>query len=499
MNRLAMFVPLAKADAVTRMVYGYFDETPDRSGEVFDYVTSKPQIQSWSDEFVKATDGRSAGNIRAQHGNVAAGKLVELTFDDDLKKVGFAAKIVDDNEWQKVEEGVYTGFSPGGRYAKRWQDGAHRRYTAEFRELSIVDVPCNPAAAFTMVKADGVEEQIEFVMAKAYEPGNDATKARAEEMAKAANGTFKDFVVQARADLIAENATAELAKMHGDEPPASAVTPLDTALAKADAAVAAANAASAALAQAQGPFSNLTLVGPALLQIAEPIMAKGIDMYSVKWLATILSDFSCLQSSVTWEEKYDDDNPGMKLATQAADIVSKMGALLIAMAKDSVADMIAYIQTSGIVVEPAEGMDMALATQIVDFVKAETSVMEKAAMRVTWITPSVSVELQAENERLTKSLEAVTPRVEALTKALETVTSERAVERVAATKLQADFDEMSKRAEPAKGVLIVVDKEADGVPSDNLAKADDAPLTFHQRLAKLPPGPARAKFMLERK
>ena len=65
------------------------------------------------------------------------------------------AKIVDDNEWKKVEEGVYTGFSPGGRYAKRWQDGAYRRYTPDVRELSIVDVPCNPSATFTMVKADG--------------------------------------------------------------------------------------------------------------------------------------------------------------------------------------------------------------------------------------------------------------------------------------------------------------------------------------------------------
>jgi hypothetical protein len=167
---------------------------------------------------VKASDGKSLGNIRGQHSNIAAGKLVELTFDD-LKKVGFVAKIVDDNEWQKVEEGVYTGFSPGGKYAKRWQDGAHKRYTPLVRELSIVDVPCNPNATFTMVKADGAEEEVSFVLAKAYEPGNEATlEARRDVLAKAAGGQekAKNFVVQARAELIAENAAEALAKMAGD-------------------------------------------------------------------------------------------------------------------------------------------------------------------------------------------------------------------------------------------------------------------------------------------
>lgn len=33
-DRLAMFIPLQKADAAQRLVYGWFDETPDRAGEV---------------------------------------------------------------------------------------------------------------------------------------------------------------------------------------------------------------------------------------------------------------------------------------------------------------------------------------------------------------------------------------------------------------------------------------------------------------------------------
>ncbi|WP_404711750.1 hypothetical protein [Sphingomonas sp. MMS24-J13] len=226
MDRLALFIPLAKADAARRLVYGHFDETPDRAGEVFDYASSKPHIAAWSGGIAKASDGKSYGNIRAQHGRNACGKLVDISFDDELKKVGFVAKIVDDDEWRKVEEGVYTGFSPGGRYAKRWQDGAVKRYTADVRELSIVDVPCNPAATFTMIKADGAEEPVRFILAKAYEPGNDATLDRAAALAQAAGraGRRNDFVAKARAELIAENADEALAKMADAPPPDDAST-----------------------------------------------------------------------------------------------------------------------------------------------------------------------------------------------------------------------------------------------------------------------------------
>ena len=142
MKKLAMFVPLVKADAAQRLVYGIFDETPDAAREVFDYASSKPLFKAWSDRMPKASEGKSLGNIRGQHNpQIAAGKLVSMVFDDMKKAILFCARIVDDAEWQKVEEGVYTGFSPGGSYARRWRDGEHMRYTANPRELSIVDVP----------------------------------------------------------------------------------------------------------------------------------------------------------------------------------------------------------------------------------------------------------------------------------------------------------------------------------------------------------------------
>jgi hypothetical protein len=159
---MSLFIPLRKVDAAQRMVYGQIDETPDRAGEVFDYKSSKRHFQTWSRSVRKATDGKSLGNVRAMHGAVAAGKLESIQFDDEARCIQLVARIVDDAEWQKVEQGVYTGFSPGGRYIKRWRDGAYTRYTAEPSEISIVDLPCIPSASFTMVKVDGAEVEVPF-------------------------------------------------------------------------------------------------------------------------------------------------------------------------------------------------------------------------------------------------------------------------------------------------------------------------------------------------
>jgi len=161
-----MFVPITKIDEEKRLVYGIVTaESPDKSGEICDYETTVPHYKSWSSEFVKVTDGKSLGNIRAMHGKVAVGKAVDLTFDDVNKKISVCAKIVDDNEWKKCLDGVYTGFSQGGSYVKRWddpKDPALKRYTAKPTEISLVDVPCLPIATFEYVKSDGSVEMRKF-------------------------------------------------------------------------------------------------------------------------------------------------------------------------------------------------------------------------------------------------------------------------------------------------------------------------------------------------
>lgn len=168
-----VFARLFKVDTVNRMVYGRaVQEVPDASGEIFDYKSSKPYFEKWVADTKEATAGKSLGNIRAMHGAIAAGKAVEVTFQDDECAIDLAAKIVDDNEWAKVLEGVYTGFSIGGSYVgKKQKDGDLMRYTASPTEISLVDKPCIPTAmfydvvkaqGFTVIKADGVEDHVEF-------------------------------------------------------------------------------------------------------------------------------------------------------------------------------------------------------------------------------------------------------------------------------------------------------------------------------------------------
>jgi hypothetical protein len=164
MSTLELFLPLAKVDLDQRIVHGIATaEAPDRGGEICDYASTKPYFETWSAEARSASGGKSLGAVRAMHGRVAAGKLTDISFDDEGKRILVSAKIVDDDEWLKVTEGVYTGFSQGGRYVKRWPDPETglTRFTAEPTEISLVDLPCLPDATFEVVK-DGVVEKRAF-------------------------------------------------------------------------------------------------------------------------------------------------------------------------------------------------------------------------------------------------------------------------------------------------------------------------------------------------
>lgn len=159
MNTFNLFIPITKVDVDQRLVYGTMTaEVPDASGEIMDYKSGKPEFEKWSNDAHERSGGKSKGNVRAMHASIAAGKLIDISFDDVAKRIDGVAKIVDDDEWKKVLEGVYTGFSIGGRYAKRWKDEKNPeywRYTPIPSEVSVVDNPCCPTATFSMVKADG--------------------------------------------------------------------------------------------------------------------------------------------------------------------------------------------------------------------------------------------------------------------------------------------------------------------------------------------------------
>src|SRR4051812_15364086 len=179
-------IPIRKVDAERRLVYGRaIEEIPDRSDEILDYESSKPLIQAWSDEVARATGGQSLGNIRVMHGKQVAGKITNMTFKDDQKALDIVVKVVDDNEWRKVLEGCYTGFSIGGSYDKKWQDGKYTRYTANPTEISLVDRPCVPTAMFfEVVKADGLREQRQFQNVEGFKPAMFNNLFKAEALTK---------------------------------------------------------------------------------------------------------------------------------------------------------------------------------------------------------------------------------------------------------------------------------------------------------------------------
>ncbi len=156
------------------------EEAVDKSDEIFDYATSKPYVQAWSDGFKKLTDGKSAGNLRAMHTSIAAGKFLDVQLDDAAKKVPVSFKVVDAGEREKCAEGVYTGLSIGGKYVKRWKDEAtgKTRYTADLAEGSLVDNPCMYGATFEFVRSAGAAPEL-----RKFKGGASATETPAVEPA----------------------------------------------------------------------------------------------------------------------------------------------------------------------------------------------------------------------------------------------------------------------------------------------------------------------------
>lgn len=152
---LHVTIPITKIDEEQRMVYGYATvEEVDSHGEMITYEASKKAFSNW------------IGNIREMHENVAVGKALEIEFDDENKGVWLGARISesDDGEqaWIKVKEGVYSGFSIGGKI----MDMENRTMSVDGKktlvpviteytlgETSLVDNPACPSATFQMVKS----------------------------------------------------------------------------------------------------------------------------------------------------------------------------------------------------------------------------------------------------------------------------------------------------------------------------------------------------------
>ena len=126
-------------------------------------------------EIVKASamaaalsDYMKIGNVREMHQPSAVGKT--LLAEQDGKGTYIEVKVVDPVASMKCEEGVYTGFSIGGKATGRDPLAKNTITGLRLTEISLVDRPANPEATFTLFKLDDElgEEETEKADTKPY-------------------------------------------------------------------------------------------------------------------------------------------------------------------------------------------------------------------------------------------------------------------------------------------------------------------------------------------
>jgi phage head maturation protease len=105
---MRIFAEITKLDAEQRMVFGYAStQALDSQGEVI----QREAVEAALPDYMRFA------NIREMHQPSAVGVAKEA--DVDHRGLHIAAKVVDDEAWEKVKEGVYKGFSIGGRVTQR--------------------------------------------------------------------------------------------------------------------------------------------------------------------------------------------------------------------------------------------------------------------------------------------------------------------------------------------------------------------------------------------
>src|SRR6266566_886577 len=139
---MRFYWPIAKLDHAQRMVWGYAStEAEDDQGEIIRREALEAAL----------ADYMRFANIREMHQPSAVGIATEAAVDDRGLYLG--ARIVDAEAWQKVIEGVYKGFSIGGRVTAR-DPGDRKIITGlSLTEISVVDRSSKHEAVFDCWKA----------------------------------------------------------------------------------------------------------------------------------------------------------------------------------------------------------------------------------------------------------------------------------------------------------------------------------------------------------
>lgn len=248
MDLLKVFIPLSKVDEEQRMVFGYAStEALDSQGDVI----SKAAIEEALPDYMRFA------NIREMHTMSAVGVAKSAEVDDKGLYIG--AKVVDDAAWLKVKEGVYKGFSIGGKgLAKSDKTITKLRLT----EISLVDRPANPECVIDCFKAEALEDE----------------PAAGEPVAKAAEG-----------------------QPAGEQPPANE----PPAVEEAEVSIKLDKATAEALRKLMASPEGAAAVSKALSERAEELR-KGF--YTLREFASVIENISYLCESTEFEAQYEGDN-----------------------------------------------------------------------------------------------------------------------------------------------------------------------------------------------
>ncbi|HUZ75806.1 MAG TPA: DUF6582 domain-containing protein [Stellaceae bacterium] len=146
-----LYCPLRKINGDSREVWGYAStEAEDSQGE----IVRRAALEAALPDYMRFA------NIREMHQPSAVGVAEAAAVDD--RGLYLKARIVDGGAWLKVKEGVYKGFSIGGRVTER-DPGDRRIITGiDLTEISLVDRPANPEAIFSVWKRSDGKERIKM-------------------------------------------------------------------------------------------------------------------------------------------------------------------------------------------------------------------------------------------------------------------------------------------------------------------------------------------------
>ena len=145
MEKFKRFLTISKIDEEKRMVYG-FATTPDldSDNEIISLEAVKKALPAYM----------QFPTLREMHQAKAAGTVKQADMIEGQAKNGLyiGAKVVADDSWKMVKEGVYKAFSIGGNVLKKIGNIIEE---IELIEISLVDVPANKAAKIDLWKAGG--------------------------------------------------------------------------------------------------------------------------------------------------------------------------------------------------------------------------------------------------------------------------------------------------------------------------------------------------------